>query len=153
MKRIFVALALAGAFLMPTAPAVAVERSPFDGAILRLVAERLGVKFNFDGQHCLDDPILMGFFAPSEGTVTICFNNANREGVDSLLVLRHELVHVAQLCHGGPLLSEDRSSSYNLADNYPLALHRTEAEARDLAAVLSEIDVSRILVKACLKPL
>jgi hypothetical protein len=153
MKRIFVALALAGAFLMPTAPAVAVESSPFDGAVLKLVAEGLGVKFNVDGQQCSDDPILMGFVAPSEGTVTICFNNAIRSSVDPLLVLRHELVHVAQLCHGGPLLSEDRSSSYNLADNYPLAQHRAEAEARDLAAVLSEIDVARILIKACLKPL
>lgn len=83
--------------------------------------------------------------------MTICFKNANQNGVGPMQVLRHEVLHAAQLCYGGPLTSKDHSAEYDL-DNYPLDQQRTEAEARELAASLSELDVARILVKACNRP-
>jgi hypothetical protein len=148
MKRVFIALALAGAFLMPTAPAAAQDLSPVDVGVLILTAKGLGIKFNSDGPKCIANPRLMGFFVPQEGSVTICFKNAAQSGVGPLQVLRHELIHAAQLCHGGALLSEDRSATYDLS-NYPQDQHRTEAEARDLSVSLSNVDVARLLAKSC----
>lgn len=151
MLRKLLALAIAGAFLLPAAPAVARTYSPEDVGLLIMVAKGLGIKFQSDGPQCAANPRLMGFFEPRAGSVTICFKNANQSGVGPMQVLRHEVIHAAQLCAGGPLMSEDRSSTYDLS-NYPSDQHRTEAEARELAASLSEVDVARILVKACTRP-
>jgi hypothetical protein len=149
MKHIFIALALAGAFLLPAAPVAAQAQVSPEVGILILTAKGLGIKFKYDGPACAANPRLMGFFTPHEGSVTICFKNANKGGVAPLQVLRHELLHAAQQCAGGPLLKRDYSSSIDLAADYPAAELRTEAEARVLADKLSALAVARTLVVAC----
>jgi hypothetical protein len=149
MKRILIALAVAGAFLLPAAPVVAQAQVSPDLGILILTAKGLGIKFKYDGPACAANPRLMGFFTPHEGSVTICFKNANKGGVSPLQVLRHELLHAAQQCAGGPLLKRDYSSPVDLAADYPADQHRTETEARVLADELSELDVARTLAVAC----
>ena len=91
----------------------------------------------------------MGFFTPQEGSVTLCLKNINKGGVSPLQVLRHELLHAAQQCAGGPLLKRDYSSPVDLAADYPADQHPTETEARVLADELTELDVARTLAVAC----
>jgi hypothetical protein len=151
MKRILIALATAGAFLLPAAPVVAQPQVSPDLGILILTAKGLGIKFKYDDPECAANPRLMGFFTPKDGVVTICFKNASKFGVSPLQVLRHELIHAAQLCVNGPLLKRDYSSPVDLSADYPADQHPTETEARVLADELSEIDVARALVVACTK--
>ena len=151
MKRILIALATAGAFLLPAAPAVAEDQVTPDVGILILTAKGLGIKFKYDDPECAANPRLMGFFTPQDGVVTICFKNASKFGVSPLQVLRHELIHAAQLCVNGPLLKRDYISPVDLSADYPADQHPTETEARVLADEFSEIDVARALVVACTK--
>ena len=149
MKRILIALATAGAFLLPAAPAVAEDQVTPDVGILILTAKGLGIKFKYDGPVCEAHPRLLGAFTTPEGIVTICYKNASKFGVSPLQVLRHELIHAAKLCVGGPLLKRDYSSPVDLSADYPADQLRTEAEARVLADELSELDIARTLVVAC----
>ena len=111
---------------MPAAPAAAQDNPPEDVVLLIAVAKELGIEFHSDGPLCAAEPRLMGFFESLAGSVTICFKNASQSGVSPMQVLRHEVIHATQLCNGGPLMSEDRSSTYDLSD-YPSDQHRTEA--------------------------
>jgi hypothetical protein len=152
MKRLIVALAMAGAFLMPVAPAAAQVQVDPDVGVLILTARGLGIKFEYDTSICAGNFRLMGYFMPADGTVAICLKNAKASLVSPLQVLRHELIHVAQECLGGPLVDEDYSSTVVLPASYPLSQHRREAEARVLADNLSELDVARTLAIACRNP-
>lgn len=118
-------------------------------------ASSVGVQFHVnDPTHCT--PGMMGM-ANLEKHVLICLDN-HSDRAELADTIRHELLHVVQVCLGDRLIYPDRieyTRTYAQTDlgwnilGYPVEQWDQEGEARTLAHFLDESDVEELLVKAC----
>lgn len=108
-----------------------------------------------DADACKEDPRLMGFVAPAAKAFVICFDNADSD-TQIYTTIRHEALHVAQVCNGGPLLPKRSDEFIARAQDegwhilgYPTNQWAVEAEARVLANEFTAQEVTNIVNLAC----
>lgn len=148
MKHL-IAGAVAG--LCFTGAAYAMSAYDADRIVMIRTAKATGITFVANSPTCKSHPLLMGAFVPDGGELHLCFDNMKPYGEDPDNVVKHELIHAAQVCKGGVI---NKGRPYQLtealpADAYPPEIQAIEIEARALAQVLSFGEVARLLVTHC----
>lgn len=161
------ALALTATLAAPQA-ALAIHphiqrQNPSLGAATRLRqrAEAVGVTFfteqdgGYAAQVCRKGAYGM---ANSQKQVLICLGRHGDDWQELTDTLRHELVHIAQFCHGGPLHPErtaellrytDGVLGWNVRGNYPPKAWAMEAEAFTFAHLWTSEQIGDLLEEHC----
>lgn len=115
---------------------------------LLLLLALLDVQLVVNPPECKDPYHPAGLY--EQGTVTVCV----REGVNTTETIKHELIHHGQACVGDGVLRE--GVDY-LTEDFPYLAYdpeewETEAEARVLAAELTNQQLEWLLTWACSSP-
>lgn len=108
-----------------------------------------------DSEECAEEPGLLGYVSPTLREFVICTGNITHDE-QFYSVIRHEAIHVAQLCNYGPILPEYTDYFIQRAqDNgwhtghYHEAQWAMEAEARVLSGVLDAEQVAGLVYTHC----
>jgi hypothetical protein len=128
-------------------------------------AQGLGIRFQVNTQECRDTEGLMGYMEAPHMVTTLCVDNHRAYGAQAFNALadtvRHELVHVAQFCKAthstnilfpGEVRKAVEFAQVHLGWHilgYPTHQWDSEAEARAIAHEVNDIQVGRILNRAC----
>ena len=109
------------------------------------------------GEHteCTKDQGLKGFMNPMSRVFVVCFENA-ATATEIYTTIRHEAIHVAQLCKGGLLFPQDVELNLSRAQDegwdilgYPTSHWEVEAEARVMANEWDAHEVNAAIRKFC----
>ena len=118
----------------------------------------VGYRVSNDHDECATSPDLTGFvthrgLVPQE--FVICTGNA-RSLTDAFTTLRHEGIHVAQICNGGLLFPQDEGRNIARAQDegwhilgYPENQWSAEAEARVMANEWDAYEVTAAIRHFC----
>ena len=151
------------ALLASATPAIASPHTAIRNSDLTRVLERTGVNVLTSHPECQSDPSY-GFYSPGRRLVVICvgqhYVNGKMDYSELGDTLRHEAIHVAQVCNGGgydavPILSWSTISKYSTPDilrqvlKYPEEVQHVEYEAFTSAYNLSNDQVEGIVVDYC----
>ncbi|AET72525.1 hypothetical protein SXGG_00028 [Synechococcus phage S-CBP42] len=116
---------------------------------------RVGYSIYTKADLCDEKPEMLGFLVVEDRAFVLCIQNVKDEETFKE-VIRHEAVHVAQVCKGGPILPELVSHHVGLAQDrgwpilaYDPAKWPTEGEARVLGADLTAEDVTYLIRAYC----
>ena len=132
---------------------------------LMSTAEKLGIRFQTNTQECKDTEGLMGYMQAPHMVMTLCVDNHRvygKQAFDALAdTIRHELVHAAQFCKAtystnilfpGKVKEAVEFAQVHLGWHilgYPTHQWDAEGEARTIAHQVNDIQVGRLLNKAC----
>ena len=154
-------LTLALATLCASAtPAIASPHSLLRSNHLTQVVERSGVTVLTDHSECEDS---YGFYSPKYKLMVICVDNHYVNGKMDYAelgdTLRHESIHVAQVCNGKgepvPILSWTTISKYSTnqilatVQRYKPEHQHLEYEAFTSAAVMTNTQVAKVVSDFC----
>jgi hypothetical protein len=96
-----------------------------------------------------------GFVVPKKRRFVLCLENIPN-GTAVFTTIRHEALHVAQDCHGGPLWPQYQDLNIARAQDegwdilsYPTKQWAAEAEARVMANELDAQEVAEVVSEAC----
>ena len=143
-------------------PAIA---SPYDmlrSNHLTQVVEQSGVTVKLHDQRCSTDKAY-GFYQPSMKLMVICVRNHYVNGKMDYQelgdTLRHESMHVAQVCNGKgkaePILSWNQIAKFSsknilsIVQRYPTHMQHVEYEAFTAAATMTNTQISEIVQDWC----
>jgi len=157
-------LALSLTTLLASAtPAIASPQAAIRNSDLTRTIESTGVRVVTSHPECETD-FSYGFYYPHKKLVVICVNrhyvNGKMDYAELGDTLRHEAIHVAQVCNGRgydavPILSWSTISKYSTPDilqqvlKYPEEVQHVEYEAFTSAYNLSNDQVAGIVVDYC----
>ena len=156
-------LALSVTALVASAtPAIASPYSLLRSNHLTQVVEQSGVSVKLHDQRCVTDDVY-GFYQPSMRLMVICVRNHYVNGKMDYRelgdTLRHESIHVAQVCNGKgdavPILSWNQISKYSnnnilsIVQRYPADRQHVEYEAFTSAAIMTNTQVAKIVRDFC----
>ena len=151
------------ALLASATPAIASPHTAIRNSDLTRVLERTGVTVLTSHPECHSDPSY-GFYSPGRRIVVICVGQHYEYGKMDYAelgdTLRHEAIHVAQVCNGGgeeavPILSWSTISKYSTPGilravmQYPAEVQHIEYEAFTSARNLSNDQVAGIVTDYC----
>ena len=123
-----------------------------------------GTEVWYNPEDCKESAGLMGFYTTTvnvrtgeylEDKMGICVENHKGDITELGNTVRHESVHVAQECHGGPLQQPYKYmpivSNRTLAElqHYPAEHYAVEIEAFTLAELLTNDQVRELVIAAC----
>ena len=152
------------ALLASATPAIASPASMIRNAELTRTIESTGVRVVTSHPECESDPAF-GFYSPRRKLVVICVgyhydDYGNMDYAELGDTLRHEAIHVAQVCNGGgyeavPILSWSTISKYSTPSilrqvlKYPEERQHVEYEAFTSAYNLTNDQVAGIVTDYC----
>ena len=150
------------ALLASATPAIASPHSLIRSNHLTRVVESTGVSFRTWHKYC-DESGSYGFFKPSERLMVVCVDNHYENGKMDYHelgdTLRHESMHVAQVCNGKggavPILSWNQIAKYSnsnilsIVQRYPADRQHVEYEAFTAAATMTNTQVAKIVKDWC----
>ena len=151
------------ALLASGTPAIASPYSMLRSNHLTQVVEQTGVSVKLHDQRCVTDDVY-GFYQPSMKLMVICVRNHYVNGKMDYQelgdTLRHESMHVAQVCNGKGLdavaiLSWNQIAKYSnsnilsIVQRYPADRQHVEYEAFTAAATMTNTQVSKIVQDWC----
>ena len=141
------------------------DSTPDSVKALMGTAEKLGIRFQTNTQECKDTEGLMGYMQAPHMVMTLCVENHRAYGPQAFDALadtvRHELVHAAQFCKAtystnilfpGKVKAAVEFAQTHLGWHilgYPAHQWDAEGEARVIAHEVNDIQVGRLLDKAC----
>ena len=157
----FLALLAAPLALLPTDALANPYRLLNDSELVATI-RATGTTVKVDAPDCYKRPVL-GYYRTvrdSRGNyivdeMTICVTNHGMDYQELGDTLRHEAVHVAQECHGGPILSVSTLLEYaspetlRMVRQYPSDVQHVELEAWTLAAQSTNDQISEFVKVAC----
>ena len=152
MKKLFSALAvIACAAPVQANPATyrALDESP-----LTQIVRATGTRVLYDTQRC-DERKVYGYYRPSTDVMVVCVRNHGTDYRELGDTLRHESIHVAQACNGGPILDWATISKYSnnrilsIVQRYPVNHQHVEYEAFTAAAVMNNTQIAKIVKDYC----
>lgn len=121
------------------------------------VVQSTGTEVRYYDQRCQTAKVA-GFYriGPNVDQLVICPDNQHNHS-DLFDTIRHEAVHVAQACNGGPILPYDYLLERSTAEintaltHYPQDRHtqHMELEAHMASEFLNEQDVINLINKYC----
>ena len=143
-------------------PAFASPYSLLRSQHLTQVVEQSGVTVKTYDPYCSESGAY-GFYQPSERLMVICVSNHYVNGEMDYHelgdTLRHESIHVAQVCNGKgqpvPILSWNQIAKYSnnnilsIVQRYPVDRQHVEYEAFTGAAVMTNTQVAGIVKDFC----
>lgn len=154
MKLLTAAIAAAAVSFLAVAPAKA---NPVKDLLDTIKAT--GTEIVVDHPDVCNDPGMFGkYFYESKVIDAMVICMANHKGDDAELrdTVRHESVHVAQQCNGGPIFSAgsifraaDERVINEVAKGYNSEQHHREIEARVIASEWDEAYVIGLLREYC----
>ena len=158
LKRILSVVAL----IASATPAIASPYSMLRSNHLTRVVESTGVSVKLYDQRCVSDDVY-GFYQPGMKLMVICVRNHYVNGKMDYHelgdTLRHEAMHVAQVCNGKgdavAILSWNQISKYSnsnilsIVQRYPADRQHVEYEAFTAAATMTNTQVSKIVKDWC----
>ena len=117
-----------------------------------------GTQIYIDHPYECKDPTMMGSYTYARNQIdqfTVCVANHKGDSAELADTIRHEAVHVAQACKGGPLYS--LSSIFNVStqqeratvSTYPQHQRARELEARVIARDQDEVYVTNLIKEHC----
>ena len=121
-----------------------------------------GTEVLMDPQRCYTHGI-MGYYSTMRDArgeylideMGLCVENHKGDYKELGNTLRHEAVHVAQECNGGPMLSVQELMPYasrrtlSALEAYPAEHYHVELEAWTMAEMASNDDIEELLIAAC----
>ena len=158
LKRILSVVALCAS----TTPAIASPYAMLRSNHLTRVVESTGVSVKLHDQRCVSDDVY-GFYQPGMNLMVICVRNHYVNGKMDYHelgdTLRHESMHVAQVCNGKgdavPILSWNQIAKYSnsnilsIVQRYPADRQHVEYEAFTAAATMTNTQVAKIVRDWC----
>lgn len=116
---------------------------------------RAGYSIYTKAELCDEKPEVLGFVVVEDRAFVLCVQNVKDEETFKE-VIRHEAIHVAQACKGGPILPQLVDRHMDLAQDrgwpilaYDPAKWPTEGEARILGADLTAENVTTLIRAYC----
>jgi hypothetical protein len=135
-----------------------------DNSPLLNTVQNTGTSVWYNPEDCKESAGLMGFYETVRNLRTgvysvdrmgICVENHRGNVTELGNTVRHESVHVAQECHGGPFQQPYKYmpvvSNKTLAElqHYPAEHYAVEIEAFTLAELLTNDQVRKLVIAAC----
>ena len=150
------------ALVASATPAIASPYSLIRSNHLTQVVESSGVSFKTWDPYC-DETGAYGFYQPSKRLMVVCVTNHYENGKMDYQelgdTLRHESIHVAQVCYGNgkakPILSWTQIAKYSnnrilsIVQRYPVDRQHVEYEAFTGAATMNNTQVAKIVRDFC----
>ena len=158
LKRILSVVALCAS----VTPAIASPSGMLRDNHLTRVVEATGVTFKTWHPYC-DEDSSYGFYQPSKRLMVVCVSNHYVNGKMDYYelgdTLRHEAIHVAQVCNGNgtakAILSWNQIAKYSnnnilsIVQRYPADRQHVEYEAFTSAAIMTNTQVAKIVRDFC----
>ena len=92
---------------------------------------------------------VFGYYKPSTDIMVLCVKNHGTDYAELGDTLRHESIHVAQACNGGPILTWNQIAKYSnnrilsIVQRYPADHQHYEYEAFTAAALMNNQQVAK----------
>ena len=158
LKRILSVVALCAS----VSPAIASPYTDVRTNHLTRVVESAGISFSTWDPYC-EESGGYGFFQPSKRKMVVCVSNHYENGKMDYYelgdTLRHEAIHVAQVCNGNgtakAILSWNQIAKYSnnnilsIVQRYPVDRQHVEYEAFTGAATMTNTQVAKIVRDFC----
>ena len=118
------------------------------------MVEKTGTVVLYDTDRCNEESVY-GYYHPSTDVMGICVKNHDGDFKELGDTLRHESMHVAQACHGGPILDWATISKYStdrilsIVQRYKPEHQHIEYEAFTAAHVMSNNQVKDVVHQFC----
>ena len=150
------------ALLASASPAIASPYSLIRSQPLARAVEATGVTFKTSDPYCQESGAY-GFYKPSARLMVVCVSNHYVNGRMDYRelgdTLRHESIHVAQVCYGNgeakPILSWTQIAKYSnnkilsIVQRYPVDRQHVEYEAFTSASIMTNNQVAKIVRDFC----
>jgi len=151
IKRLTIAIA-AILSMSPVAKANVVEDYIYSNPVLEAV-HNSGTTIKFTSDRCETGKIY-GSYNSTTDTMVLCLkNHPNLAELGD--TIRHETIHIIQMCHGGPILGIKKLTEFakptdwSFIAQYPTSVHHIELEANIGARTLTDAQVVSNFMKAC----
>ena len=115
---------------------------------------RSGTTIKFTDPSCARG--IFGSYTPSKDVMVLCLSN-HPNYAELGDTIRHETVHIIQMCNGGPLMSFEQIASYaqptdyKAMNNYSTHSHHHEIEANLAARNMNDSQIVTAFKNACYK--
>ena len=153
MKKLLTAIASVVAISAP-AQADPITYRALDASPLTQAVRSTGTRVLYDTHRCETDKVY-GYYKPSTDLMVLCVKNHGTDYSELGDTLRHESIHVAQACNGGPILTWNQIAKYSnnrilsIVQRYPAKHQHYEYEAFTAAALMNNQQVAKIVNDFC----